>query len=167
MWHDTAGFAKYFPFFFWGGVLKQIITRRSKWWFSQPFSCGSFLPRWRVTSPSWKHQASAALHSKPGCSQQHLTEEQMRATWSHGKIPSVHAKDCYVLAEDQWMNQGLSLIIWKSNVFSGFSFRYFRCFFFLSLFWRHLPVAFLGWTRKKVYFTLLKADSTRPFFQEP
>lgn len=33
----------------------------------------------------------------------------MSAKWSHGKIPSVHAKDCYVLAEDQWMNQGLTL----------------------------------------------------------
>ena len=30
----------------------------------------------------------------------------MSASWSEGKLPESEAKDCYVLAKEQWMNQG-------------------------------------------------------------
>ena len=50
-------------------------------------------------------QVSAALHSKQGCSQGHVREDQKRGQWSAGKTAK-EATDCYVLAEEQWMNQG-------------------------------------------------------------
>jgi len=103
-----------------------------------PVSCGSWPALWMFGEdedhqwPQWgefdiiewvheEDQASAALHSKPGCSQKHLTDEQMSAKWSHGKIPSVHAKDCYVLAEDQWMNQGCSQQAAPGSIGYGFN----------------------------------------------
>jgi len=30
----------------------------------------------------------------------------MSASWSEGKLPESEAKNCYVLAKEQWMNQG-------------------------------------------------------------
>lgn len=122
------------------------------------------LPLHPRTSLGWKPQASAALHSKPGCSQKHLTDEQMSAKWSHGKIPSVHAKDCYVLAEDQWMNQGLTLDL---EVKLSYLFIFLDVFFWGGhIFWRQTSRwLFLGSEQERTLYNSLSSKLIQPPFE--
>lgn len=123
------------------------------------------LPLHPRTSLGWKPQASAALHSKPGCSQKHLTDEQMSAKWSHGKIPSVHAKDCYVLAEDQWMNQGLTLDL---EVKLSYLFIFLDVFFLGGhIFWRQTSQwLFLGSEQERTLYNSLSSKLIQPLLKQ-